>query len=348
MKKISSKSFSPFAVRHDTRGAFRRIFRIPDTENIIERQRVFVFLYASLGYLIGIALNLITAFGPQSRFFDIINSAHATLILLLAGLYIRRLLSVYRALVLLILSIQIEISIEMVHMSFAQEGIILGVTGIMGNTILLGMALILSITAYIRYLPYLQTLITITTLGVCEYITKDPLIGHIIPVLMLAFCVLSFMGDRLVRGVASLQSSKDNLAKEQDRLFEFLNMNKDELFQLIRLTRRKKLSDRQKGRLLDLLDEQTKASVLEVAAEVVEKKKQKLTALDASELGLTPYEKEVCLLILQRMTIADIARKLKKSPTAITTIRGTIRSKLALTPQENLYEVLLKLVEADE
>lgn len=348
MKKNSSKSFSPFAIRYDTKRAFRRIFRIQDTGNIIERQRAYVFLYASLGYLMGIALNLITAFGHQSRFFDIIKPAHAALILLLVGLYIRRLLSVYRALVLLILSIQIEISIEMVHMSFAQEGIVLGVPGIMSNTILLSMTLILSITGYIRYMPYLQTLITITTLGICEYITKDPLIEHVIPVLMIAFCVLSFMGDKLVRGVASLQSSKDNLTKEQNHLFEFLNMNKDELFQLIRLTRRKKLSDRQKRRLLDLLDEQTKASVLEVAVEVVDKKRQKLTALDAPELGLTPYEKEVCLLILQGMTIADIARKLKKSPTAITTIRGKIRGKLAMTPQDNLYEVLVKLVEADK
>lgn len=328
---------------HSTKSSFRRIFRVPDTNNLIERQRTFVFLYASLGFLVGIVLNILTSFGPQSLFFDTINSVHAALILLLVGLFVRRAISVYWAVLLLILSIQIEISVEMVHMAYS-DGIIMGVPGIMGNTILLGIALILSITAYIRYLPYVQTFITITTLCICAYITQDPHVGHLIPVLTLAFFVLSFMGDRLVRGVASLQHSKDSLTREQDRLFEYLDIDKEELFRLMRLTRRKHLTEAQKVRLIDLLDAHTKASVLEAAAEVVERKTRNLAALDARELGLTPYEKEVCLLILQGMSIAQIARKLDKSPSAITTIRGTIRGKLSLAKEDNLYESLLKLV----
>lgn len=326
--------------------SFRQVFRVPNNaDDLIGRQRAFVFFYASLGYLLGIALNILTVIGPQSPFFAAINSVHAAFILLLVVLYIRRTISVYRAVLLLILSIQVEIAIEMIHMAHSETGTIMGVPGIMSNTILLGMALILSITAYIRYLPYVQTLITIVTLVICGYVTQSPHIGHVIPVLALAFIVLAFMGDRLVRGVASLQHSKDNLAMEQDRIFEYLNIDKEELFRLIKLTRRNHLSESQKSRLLDLLDEQTKASVLEAAADVVERKKQNLTALDAGELGLTPYEKEVCLLILRGMTVTGIARKLRKNTSAITTIRATIRSKLGLEKQENLYEALLKLVE---
>lgn len=323
---------------------FKRIFRISDTSNIIERQRTFVFLYASFGYLAGILLNLLTHFGPQSAFIFTINSVHALLILLLVVLYVRRIISAYRAVVLLILSIQIQIPVEMIYMTRA-ECVIMGVPGITSNTILLGMLLILSITAYIRYLPYVQTIATILTLGICWHITQSPQIGHLIPVLSLAFFVISFMGDTLVRGVASLQHSKDNLTREQTRVFEFLHMDKEELFRLIRLTRHKQLSENQKEKLLDLLDERTKSAVLEAAAGVVEKKRQNLAMLDTGEWGLTPYEKEVCLLILQGMTIAGIARKLKKSPTAITTIRGTIRGKLALAKEDNLYEALRKLVE---
>lgn len=342
MKKKYEKKLHPTGII----ALFRQVFRVPDNaDDLIGRQRAFVFFYASLGYLFGIVLNIATSFGPQSRFFDIINSVHALLILLLIALYVRRKISVYRAVLLLILSIQIETAIEMIHMTSSETGIIMGVPGIMSNTILLGMALILSITAYIRYLPYVQTLITIVTLIICGYATQSPHIGHVIPVLALAFIVLAFMGDRLVRGVASLQHSKDNLAREQDRIFEYLNIDKEELFRLIKLTRRKHLSESQKSRLLDLLDEQTKASVLEAAADVVERKKQNLTALDAGELGLTPYEKEVCLLILRGMTVTGIARKLRKNASAITTIRGTIRGKLGLEKHENLYEALLKLVE---
>lgn len=322
----------------------RRIFRIPDGSNIIERQRTFVFLYASLGYLIGIPLNLVTSFGPQGTFFYVANSLHALFILLLAGLFIRRVISAYWAALLLILSIQVEIPVEMIHMAHT-EGVIMGIPGIFANTILLGMLLILSITAYIRYLPYVQTLLTIAALSVCWYITRDAHIGQSIPVLMMAFLVLSFMGERLIHGVSKLQSSKDDLAREQARVFEFLNIDREDLLRLIKLSRREKLSDKQKNRLLSLLDEQTKASVIEIATDVVEKKRQNLAALEAHELGLTPYEQEICQMILQGNTVGEIARKLRKSTSAITSARALIRSKLGLKKADNLQAALLRLVE---
>lgn len=318
-------------------------FRIPDSPNIIERQRTFVFIFSSFGFLIGILLNILTMFGPQNPFIVSLNAGHAALILLLITLHVRRVVSLYNSVLLLILSIQLEIMIEMIYMAYA-DGYLMGVPGILGNTTLLGIFLILSITAYIRYLPYIQTVMTVGALMACAYITKDINLWHLTPVLGLAFIILSAMGDRLVRGVRSLQSSKDSLDKEQNKIFEFLNMNKEELFKLIHLTQRKKLSDKQKSKLLELLDEHTKTSVLEAAAEVVEKKKRNLSLLDNQELRLTPYEKEVCLLILKEMTVADIARKLDKTPTSITSVRASIRGKLKLQKEENLYEALKRMI----
>lgn len=326
--------------------ALRRILRIPDGSNIIERQRTFVFLYASLCYLVGIPLNLITSFGPQGMFFYAANSMHALFILLLVGLFIRHVISVYWAVLLLILSIQVEIPIEMIHMAHT-EGVIMGIPGIFGNTILLGMVLILSITAYIRYLPYVQTLITIAALTVCWYITRDAHIGQSIPVLIMVFLVLAFMGERLIHGVSMLQSSKDDLAREQARVFEFLNIDREDLLRLIKLSRREKLSDKQKNRLLSLLDEQTKASVMEIAEDVVEKKRRNLTVLKTHKLGLTPYEQEICQMILQGNTVGEIARKLRKSTSAITSARALIRSKLGLKRTDNLQVMLLKLVDKE-
>ncbi|WP_462376785.1 helix-turn-helix transcriptional regulator, partial [Rikenella microfusus] len=105
------------------------------------------------------------------------------------------------------------------------------------------------------------------------------------------------------------------------------------------------LSERQKTRLLGLLDETTRTQVLEVAADVVEKKRQNLAALESRELGLSPYEREISLMILQGKSIADIAAKLKKNTSAITSARTVIRSKLGLETGDNLYDALLKLVE---
>lgn len=328
-------------------GVIKRFFHIYDNINVIERQRIFVFIFSSFGFLIGILLNILTMFGPQNQFIVYLNTIHALLILLLITLYVRRIFSLYNSILLLILSIQLEIMIEMIYMAHA-DGYLMGASGVLGNTTLLGILLILSITAYIRYMPYVQTCMTVGTLVACAYITKDTNLWHLTPVLGFAFIVLSAMGDRLVHGVRSLQSTKDSLAKEQDKIFEFLNMNKEELFKLIHLTQRKKMSDKQKSKLLELLDEHTKTSVLEAAAEVVEQKKRNLSLLDNRELGLTPYEKQVCLMILKEMTVADIARKLGKTPSSITSVRASIRSKLKLQKEENLHEALKRLVNQDE
>lgn len=339
MKKNEKKS----SLSRNT-SAISHFFRIPDISNIIDRQRMFVLIFfSSYGFISGISYLLFNLFVPQNLFIVIVNVIHIIVIPLLVVLYLRKLVSLYHSVIFLILFSQLEIFIVMLCMAQA-EGEMMGIRGILSNVTLLSILLLLSMAAYIRYLPYIQTLLAVIVLCICAYILKDTTLWQLTPSFGLVFIVLSVLGDRLVRGVKSLQSSKDSLDKEQNKIFEFLNMNKEELFKLIHLTQRKKLSDKQKNKLLELLDEHTKNSVLEVAAEVVEQKKRNLSLLNNRELGLTPYEKEVCLLILKEMTVADIARKLNKTSTSITSMRASIRNKLKLQKEENLYEALKRIV----
>lgn len=325
----------------------RSFLLIPDSSNVIQRQRAYVFIYASLGYILGIALNIMTLLGPQSFSILMTNAIHALLILLLIILYTRRIISLYKATMLLIISIQIEIPLEMIHIA-QTEGYIMGVTGVLGNMILLGMLLVLSIAAYIRYLPYIQSAISIITLCVCAYITQDANLWHLAPVLALAFGVISFMGDRLIHGVTTLQTSKDNLNKEQNKIFEFLDINKEELFKLIKYSGYKKLTDTQQNKMLELLGEKTKAVVMNAATNRIEKKMRNLAALDAPELALSKYQKEICVDIIDGLSVMELAAKYQKQQTAITTTRAKIRAKLSLNKDDNLSEALLKLVVQDD
>lgn len=58
---------------------------------------------------------------------------------------------------------------------------------------------------------------------------------------------------------------------------------------------------------------------------------------------LSPTELEVCRLVLKGMTQNEIAIAMNKSMSNIGTVRGNIRKKLQLEPNEDLREVLLKL-----
>lgn len=323
-------------------------FQIPNTGNVIDRQRMFVFLFFSFYGFFGALFYLIFhLLHPQPLLIVIFNAIHICVILFLVLLFLKRLVSLYHLTMFLILFCHVEIVTIMLFMA-CTEGEMLGIEGILTNVTLSTVNLLLSIAANIRFLPYIQTTITLVVLCICANIMQSNILWQLLPAFGLVFIVLSMIGDRLVVSVQLLHTTKQNLDKEQNRIFEFLNMNKEELFKLINLTQRKKLTEKQKGKLLELLDEQTKTSVLEAAAEVVEQKKRNLSLLGNRQLGLTPYEKEVCLLILKEMTVADIARKLGKTSTSITSIRASIRGKLKLTKEDNLYEALKRLVDEEE
>lgn len=342
-KNNNKKSHKRYSTRSMGR-VFHRFFYIPDIENVIDRHRSFVFIFlATFGILTGILAVVLNSFIKLPPFSLTLTVTHLLLILLLVALYVRHNISLYAAVVATILVTQFEVSISMIGTIFLNDGVI-SVTNLLINTTWLSMLLILSIATYIRFFPYLQLSIVFITLGTCAFLTKSLDLLSITPILGLAFGMVAVMGDFLIGGVRTLQHSKDSLNEDQNRIFEFLNMNKEELFQLIKLTQRKKLSDRQKNRLIELLDEQTRTTVLDVAADVVEKKQQNLLLLDNRELGLSPYEKEICLLVIKGLSIAEIARKLNKTSTSIMNKRARIRAKLSLDKDDNLNEALQKLV----
>ena len=305
---------------------------------------MFEFLYVSFGFLAGITLYLTTDLMPHQTLFTVVHSLQAALIVALLVLYRLRALKLRAALVLLLLSIQVSLSLDMWHIAVS------GVNGmnaaeVMGVFLLLSILIPLSVTVFWRPLPYILTAGTLALYAVCVWITQDPHLTMMLPIMFLSMAVLMFMGGKMVQMVNTLHTKEQNTAAKQRKVLEFLNMDEQELLRFIRLSQRGNLSERQKTRLLGLLDETTRTQVLEVAADVVEKKRQNLAALESRELGLSPYEREISLMILQGKSIADIAAKLKKNTSAITSARTVIRSKLGLETGDNLYDALLKLVE---
>jgi DNA-binding NarL/FixJ family response regulator len=57
----------------------------------------------------------------------------------------------------------------------------------------------------------------------------------------------------------------------------------------------------------------------------------------------TPMELEVCKYVIAGHTLKEVARILNKSEKNVSAVRGRIRKKLGLVPEEDLRENLIKI-----
>ena len=320
----------------------------PDKGDIIERQQLFVFIYVSFGFLAGIALYLLTDVIPHQTLFTVVHSLQAAYIITLLVLCSQRILKVRTALLLLFISIQVSLSLDTLHITIAPENG-MGIPEVLGLFLLLSILIPLSITIYWRPLPYILTAVTLGLYAACTRLTRDVHMEMMQPLMFMSMIVLTLMGDKLMRVINSLHRKEREVSAKQKMLLEFLNMDEAELLELIKLFKNETLSQKQSARLLNLLDEQTRTMMLKAAVEVVEKRQRNAAALDALELGLTAYERKVALMIVQEKTTPEIAASLRKSVSAITSARTSIRTKLGIvTTGDDLRATLLKRMEGNK
>lgn len=330
--------------------------------SLVERQRILVFFFTSIGFLLGLVVNISFGYGAKDPFLLALNLVQAVSILLLMWLYIQGTFSIYVSVILLALVIQLGTSCEMVclaafHTERAMEMLL-------ANTVLLGMAMVLSLVTYIQGLQYVQTALLIVVYVICWRLSGNGYLMEFLPLLLLAYLTLSFVSHRMIRGVASLEQEKvqamqekDNILREKevavreqksaeakiDQMLEVLNLEKPHLFKLLKLMRRQELSDRQTGELLDLLGESSREYILTQARKMLLREGTDLKRLKEYAPELLPSEVEICRLILEDKTIPEIAKALKVAPSNISSRRTGIRAKLKLSTEANLKDELIRI-----
>lgn len=318
-----------------------RFFHIKTDHSTVERQRNYILIYVSLGYLVGIVLNVFDFTTPKSLFFLAINAVHFVSILSVFAAFLAGKIRVYNALVILMLVTHAEISVEMIHQAY--HGGIPGGSVILGNMVLLAFLLMLSIMSYIRGLPFILSVMTILTYGFCVYEAPEAFPFSFLLLFVMAFGLISAMGTRMMKGVEGIQRENVDFRQERQSLLELFHMDKDQLSDFIRLAKEKQLSVGQAEDLLGLLSKDTQRRITEGVARMMRQQE-----IDHRELGkkipnLTPGEREVCCLILEGHSLAEIVARTGKSESNVTSTRSRIRKKLGLSHQDNLHDALRKI-----
>lgn len=313
------------------------------SDDVIENQRKYVLIYSLTGYLIGLVLNSFMVIMSHEVITAPIIAFHIVFLLTTILLYGFRVLSISSMLCILLSSMMLQLSSGTIYQAciYTTET---SIPIILTNVVLMVMYFILAIMTHIRFLSIGMAVLTIGSMITCSIITGNRHMANTTILLSTGIIMLLFIGNRLKQDVSSLQQNKEERDREDAWFFGALNISKEEAFRILKLSQRKDLSSKQKEKLLNLLDENSRSTLLSVATELVQKKQQNLSTLDNRTLSLTSYEKEICLLIVQGMNSTEIAGKLKKNFSSITTTRAKIRRKLGLKTGDDLREELLRLV----
>lgn len=306
-----------------------------------ERIRFIVFFTGALQLTIFTLLNIIGAIGIRHHFLQAVAFALLALCISMVVLYLRRTLTLIQAFTVFAICAQL---LEMARIGFlaltkpqGYEAMIIYYQ-IGSYTILLYLTL-----GFVPKTPFISTALSIATLAFTTFYYHaaiDIQITILFTLLSLFTCALAHISQR---GMQGIQQENKNYQATHNSILKAFNMRQSELIAYLQLCRTKEPDSKNIDLLLNQLDEQSKHNLIHAAMALKKKREAQQLVLSKSFPSLSHTELEVGRLVVEGKTLSEIAVIMGKSTTNISTVRGNIRKKLNLLPNENLEEKLKEL-----
>ena len=306
-----------------------------------ERIRFIVFFTGALQLTIFTLLNIVGAIGIRHHFLQAVAFALLTLCISMVVLYLRRTLTLIQSFTVFAISAQL---LEMARIGFlalakpqGYESMIIYYQ-IGSYTILLYLTL-----GFVPKTPFISTALSIATLAFTTFYYHaaiDIQITILFTLLSLFTCALAHISQQ---GMQGIQQENKNYQATHNSILKAFNMRQSELIAYLQLCRTKEPDSKNIDLLLNQLDEQSKHNLIHAAMALKKKREAQQLVLSKSFPSLSHTELEVGRLVVEGKTLSEIAVIMGKSTTNISTVRGNIRKKLNLLPNENLEEKLKEL-----
>ena len=184
------------------------------------------------------------------------------------------------------------------------------------------------------------TVINIFTVATCRIVTHEQMYGQLLTVfgiLMIATTIFCFVSRKLLREEHTEQL---DYASTVDQILHVFNMNKTELLTILQLSKANDAQTIYDDELIGRLSPKTLRNFLHVAAQIERMQTSQREVTQERFPMLSPAELDVCRLVEQGLTLKQIAEALGKSTSNVSTVRGNIRKKLGLLPNDDLCNFL--------
>ncbi len=311
--------------------------------SFLGKQQLYVLVYYTAASLIGLCANLAGMSGPQKDFNLWLNLGLFIMVATPFAGYVLHRISLTAAISGIILTTQVATSVEMLYCAFAPDEYHLML--IVGNTVLLAVNILFALIAYLAYIPYILSGISMGTYLACIRITENGPLANFFVILLVIFIVVSVLGSRLVKNIRLLDKENISLKKNEEEFFNMLGMKKEQVEAYMELARKKQGFDRTEA-LLGMLGEDLHRHVIANVKEYISAQEVGMLEMETLFPELTAAEREVCRLILQDKKLNDICAILGKKESNINSTRAHIRKKLNMQPSDNLRRILQERVNA--
>lgn len=314
---------------------------VPNEENSIEgRQRFSVFFYGCLILFLGTPLNLLGLTGPSDDIYFWMNVANLSVGVISFVAYCKRKVGLKTALSVVLVSTMLETLSENLACALSPSAYNLQL--IVANQVVSAILVMLAVVAYMRFLPYILSLISVGMYTACVLITGSPSLRNFYILILLVFFIISVLGEKLIRTVRKLESDNRNLKQDEADVLEMLHMDKQQARAYVEFSKKEAPTSKDAERLLGLIGEQSRHNLIRTVTDYQTEEQTQLALVTKAFPELSPSECKICRLVLQGKKLGEICRLLGKTENNITAHRGHIRKKLELQPQDNLKEALEK------
>ena len=328
----------------EKKGIFRALPQRED--NYLDHQRQLIYAIYVRMVSMAILSNLLGISGAFDPFFTITNSVFLVMILMVAGAYLARKISVTKTIAFSAIILHTFISIDIWYSAFVpmlKDNTMV----ILINMLILTVNMIFSLATYQIRLTQMLNTISVVTYVVCVIVTGDESLRNYSIMMLILLAFIYFISFRIAKNGEHLVNVNKTLQKDEAELLQVLRINKKQIKAYVALAKEQR-DVNETTNLFYLLGDVSQRNVVDNVMRYVKDQELRKHHMENIFPELSPSELEICQLILKDKKLSEICILLDKTESNITTQRANIRKKLGMKPTQNLQEILEERIKACE
>lgn len=313
-------------------------------KGFINHQRQAILLYYAIAMMIATMSNIIGVSGSFCTFFTVSNSIMLVSFIIFTILYTIKRLEIVQFATFMTASTHIFISVDCIYAAITPSLPNVTMVILVNMLILLGNSII-TLATYLTRTAQLTTLLSIATYISCTIITGSQALYDYLFMILIIFCLTSYIGFRITKTVERLQMENQTLRRDEEELMRILRLDKEQIKAYINLAKQEH-STEETNTLLNLLGKTTQMTLINNVVSYIKANESDEALIEKRFPDFTPSEIQICQLILRDKKLSEICSILGKTESNISTQRANIRKKLGLQPADNLRKVLIERMKA--
>lgn len=266
-------------------------------KGFINHQRQAILLYYAIAMMIATMSNIVGFSGSFCPFFTISNSLMLVSFIMFTILYTIKRMEIVQFATCMTASTHIFISIDCIYAAITPSLPNATMVILVNMLILLGNSII-TLATYLTRTAQLTTMLSLATYISCMLLTGSQALCDYLFMILIIFCITSYIGFRITKTVERLQMENQTLRRDEEELMHILRLDKEQIKAYINLAKQEH-STEETNTLLNLLGKTTQMTLINNVISYIKANESDEALIEKRFPDFTPSEIQICQLILR-------------------------------------------------